>query len=94
MRKERMLTMIFLVMFLVTVLTLPQGFAKTKITKSFGNRPSPPLPVHHQSSPITNHQSGSGLLVLSNSLPSNHQDVLEFTDGSDNVTFATPILNM
>jgi hypothetical protein len=91
MRKERMFPMIFLVMFLVAVVALPQGFAKG--TKSFGNRPVPPLPVHHQAS-IATHQSVNGLLVLSNSLPSSHQDLLEFTDDSGIAAFATPLLNM
>lgn len=89
MRKQKMFPMLFLIMVLVVVLTLPQGFA----TKNFGNRPTPIVrPIHQQSPPIT-HQSGNGLLVLSNSLPSNHLDVLEFKDGSGSVAFATPLVN-
>jgi hypothetical protein len=90
-----MFPMIFLIMVLVAVLALPQGFAATKaITKNFGNRPTPIVRPVHQQSPTTPHQSGNGLLVLSNSLPSNYQDVLEFTDGYGNVAFARPLLNM
>ena len=148
MRKARMFPMIFLIMVLVAVLTLPQGFAK-----NFANGPTwvnvPILGVSNPSgscgdlglrgyvgnvgmaggrlhitlvkaSPnnaysisvgyvssngvcdgtwksfgsIKTDQSGNGLLVPSTSLPSNHQDVLEFTDGSGNVAFATPLLNM
>jgi hypothetical protein len=73
MRKERMVAMMFLVVVLAGVLALPQGFAKTKVmTKNFGNRPQlVPAPVKTPAkSPITTHQSGSGLLV-SNGLQSN-----------------------
>jgi hypothetical protein len=94
MRKEKIIPMISLVMFLVAVLALPQGFAKTTITKGFGNRPSPPVPVRHQSSPVNAHQSGNGLLTLSNNLLNNHQYALEFMDGSGNVAFATAHLSM
>jgi len=79
MRKEKLVPMILLIMVLVAVVTLPQGFAKTK---NFGNRPTPaPHPVPQQSPPITTKQSGNGLLILSNSIPSN-------------VAFATPPVSM
>jgi len=94
MRKERMLTLMAVIVVLVTVVTLPQGFAKTHLTKGFGNRPSPPVPVRHQSSPIITHQSGNGLLDLSNNPPNNQQYALEFMDGSGNVAFATQHLRM
>jgi hypothetical protein len=77
MRKERMVPMILLIIVLVAIVTLPQGFARTK---NFGNRPTPvPHLVHQQSAPITTKQSGNSLLVLGNSLPSN-------------VAFATPLV--
>ena len=89
MRKEKIVPMIFLIMVLAVVLTLPQGSA----TKNFGNKPSIPPPRPSPTSPIAPHQSGNGLLVLSNSLPSNHLEGLEFKDGSVNVAFTTPLVN-
>lgn len=43
---------------------------------------------------ISTDQSGTGVLAQSSSLPGNHQDVLEFTDGSGKVVFATPLVSM
>jgi len=88
MRKERMVATMFLIVVLAGVLALPQGFAKTKVrTKNFGNRPQlVPAPIKTPAnSPITTHQSGNGLLVLSSGLPSNH------LDASGNEAFALPV---
>jgi len=83
MRKERMFAIVFLIMALVAVVTLPQGFAKTK---NFGNRPTlTPVPIKSPSkSPIGPHQSGNGVLLQGSSLLSNHLGVLDF---------ATPLVN-
>lgn len=147
MRKERMFTILVLMLGLVSVITLPQGFAK-----NFVNGPTvvnvPILGVSNPSGAcgslglkgyvgniamaggklhinlvkagpnsayniqvgyvssagvcdgtwkpfgsINTDQSGTGLLTHSSNLPSNHQDVLEFTDGSGNVVFATPLVS-
>jgi hypothetical protein len=67
MRKERMVAMLFLIVVLAGVLALPQGFAKTKVTKvgtkNFGNRPTKSVvSVPTPPPPITTHQSRNGLL--------------------------------
>ena len=81
MRKERMFAMVLLIMVLVAVVALPQGFAKTKIrTKNFGNRPQmTPIPSSTPShAPVIPHPLGISVPQQSNGLLSYHLGALEF----------------
>ena len=81
MRKERIVPMMFLVIVLVGVLTLPQGFASVpKFNKVGigGNRQTPlastlkTIAIAHSIKRTTStQQSGNGLPIQGNGLPSN-----------------------
>jgi len=86
MSKERMVPIMFLVIVLVGVLTLPQGFAafKPNVKTKYGNKQIPlPSFLHtyairlrleqqHSTKTTYAQQSGSGLPIQAGSLPSNH----------------------
>ena len=78
MRKERIVPMMFLVIVLVGVLTLPQGFAAFKKVGIGGNRQTPlsstlkTIAIAHSIKRTTStQQSGSGLPIQGSGLPSN-----------------------
>ncbi|HXZ90912.1 MAG TPA: hypothetical protein VEG61_07605 [Candidatus Dormibacteraeota bacterium] len=78
MRKERIVPMMLLVIVLVGVLTLPQGFASKNY---YGNKQTPLASFLHYYAARLQHptqtktyaqQSGNGLPVQASGLPSNH----------------------
>jgi hypothetical protein len=78
MRKERIVPMMFLVIVLVGVLTLPQGFATFPKVGIGGNRQTPlastlkTIAIAHSIKRTTStQQSGNGLPIQGNGLPSN-----------------------
>ena len=80
MRKDRMVPMMLLVIVLVGVLTLPQGFAK--VTKNYYGNKQTPLPSwthaytmrlkHSYQTKTYAPESGNGLPIQGSGLPSNH----------------------
>ena len=100
MRKDRMVSLILLVMLLVATVTLPPGFAKYKHgSKNFGNRTAPPA-AHStiQYAPNSTipkkpaQQSGIESLIQGSDLSSNH--LLELKDGSGGVAVAVPLVDV
>jgi len=83
MRRARIIPMMFLVIILVGVLTLPQGFAafKPNVKTKYGNKQTPLQPFLHYYALRLQHatqtrtyaqQSTSGLPPQGTGLPSNH----------------------